>query len=79
MYRYFKGAINSDYILEWQSRGLSDGSIKSTSAPHNFLNPWISYLGTNPRVIFSEGYLDQDKNYIYSWKNRKHLHCLGDK
>ena len=39
MYRYFKGDINSDYILEWQSRGLSDGSIKSTSAPHNFLNP----------------------------------------
>ena len=35
MYRYFKGI----YILEWQSRGLSDGSIKSTSAPHNFLNP----------------------------------------
>ena len=39
MYRCFERAINSDYILEWQSRGLSDGSIKSTSAPHNFLNP----------------------------------------
>ena len=29
MYRYFKRVVNSDYILEWKSKGLSDESIKS--------------------------------------------------
>ena len=39
MYRYIKRVINSDYILRQKSKGLSDESIKSPSAPHNFLNP----------------------------------------
>ena len=38
MYRYFKRVVNSDYILEWKSKVLPDESIKSPSAPPNFLN-----------------------------------------
>ena len=37
MCRYFKRVGNSDYILEWKSKGLSEESIKSPSAPHNYL------------------------------------------
>ena len=50
MYRYFKRVDISGYIFQWKSKGLSDESIKSPSAPHNFLNPSINYLGTKKRV-----------------------------
>ena len=61
MYRYIKRVINSDYILRQKSKGLSDESIKSPSAPHNFLNPSWNYLGAKTRVRFSESCLKQDK------------------
>ena len=53
MYKYFKRVIKSDDILEWISKGMSDESIKSPSAPHNFLNPSLNYLGNKTRVWFS--------------------------
>ena len=46
MYRYFKRVVNSDCILEQKSKGLCDESIKSPSAPHNFLNPSLNCFGT---------------------------------
>ena len=61
MYRYFKRVVNSDFILEWKSKGLSDESIKSPSAPHNFLNLSLNYLGTKLRVRFNGSCLKQDK------------------
>ena len=61
MYRYFKRVINSDYIFKWISKGLSDQSIKSLSASHNFLNPSSNYLGTKTRVRFSGSCSKQDK------------------
>ena len=61
IYRYFKRIVNSDYILEWISKGLSDESIKSPSAPHIFLNPSLNYLGTKTRVRFSGRSLKKDK------------------
>ena len=39
MYRSFERIVNSDYVLEWKSKGLSDESTKSPSAPNNFLYP----------------------------------------
>ena len=53
MYRYFKRVVNSDYILEWKSKGLSDESIKSPSTPQSFFNPLLNYSGTKIRVRFS--------------------------
>ena len=47
--RYFRIG-NSDYILSWKSKGLSAGSITPPSAPNNFLNPSLNYLGTKIRV-----------------------------
>ena len=56
--RYFKIG-NSDYVLSWKSKGLYDESITPPSAPNNFLNPSLNYLGTKIRVRVS--CLKQDK------------------
>ena len=61
MYKYFKRFVNSDYILEWMSKGLSYESIKSPSTPNNFLNPKLSYYGNKMDVIFSRSCLKQVK------------------
>ena len=61
MQRYFKRFDNSDYVLEWKSKGLVDENVKSPSAPHNFLNPSLNYLGTKTRVRFSGSCLKQNK------------------
>ena len=60
IYRYFKTS-NSDYVLSWTSKGLSNESITPPSAPNNFLSPSLNYLGTKIRVRFSGSCLKQDK------------------
>ena len=60
IYRYFKTS-NSDYVLSWTSKGLSNESITPPSAPNNFLSPSLNYLGTKIRVKFSGSCLKQDK------------------
>ena len=57
MYRYFK---QIDYISSWKSKGLTDKNITAPSAPNNFLNPSLEYLGTKPRVRFSGSCLKQN-------------------
>ena len=61
MYRYFKLVVNSDYVIEFKSKGMSDESIKSPFSPHNFSDPSLNYLGTKTRVRFSGNHLKQDK------------------
>ena len=61
MYRFFKRVVNSDYILEWKSKGLSNESIKSPSVPHSFLNLLLKYLVAKTRVRFSGSCLKQYK------------------
>ena len=61
MYRHFNKVVNSDYTLEWKSKGLSNESTKSPSAPYNFLNPSLNYLDCKARVRFSGSCLKQDK------------------
>ena len=39
MYRYFKVVANAKYISEWNSKGLSDDSIKLPSTSDNNLAP----------------------------------------
>ena len=57
MRKYFK--LNSvasvtDYFLSWQSKGLSNESIKSPATCNNSLNPRLSYYGTKVRVQFQK-------------------------
>ena len=61
MYMFFQRVVNSNYILEWKSKGLSDKSIESPSALNNFLNSKLSYYGNKMGVIFSGSCLKQDK------------------
>ena len=53
MRKYFK--LNSvvgvtDYVLSWQSQGLSNESIKPSTTSDNSLNPRLSYYDTKVRV-----------------------------
>ena len=55
--KYFK--LNSvagaaDYVLTWQSKGLSDESIKPPTTSDNSLNPELNYYGTKTRVNLLE-------------------------
>ena len=61
MYKYLKTSDNSDYILSWTSKGLSNESIKPPSAPNYFLNPTLNYLGLKIRIKFSGSCLKQGK------------------
>ena len=68
MYTYFKRVVNSDYILLWKSKLLSDQNITPSSAPHNFLNPLLNYLGTKARVRFNGSCLKLDKLHTLTEK-----------
>ena len=53
MRKYFE--LNSvvgvtHYALSWQSKGLSNESIKPPTASNNSLNPRLSYYSTKVRV-----------------------------
>ena len=55
MGKYFK--LNSvagaaDYVLSWQSKGLSNESIKPPTTSNYSLNPRLNYYGTKTRVQF---------------------------
>ena len=87
IYRYFKTS-NSDYILSWTSKGLSNESITPPSAPNNFLTPSLNYLVTKIRVKFSGTCLKQDKitythgkivnNYLVYKINKKDDTVISD-
>ena len=53
LFKYFK--VNSiinviDYVLSWQSKGLSSESIKAISTSDNTLTPTLTYYGTKIKV-----------------------------
>ena len=53
MRKYFKlnSAINFiDHVLSWQSKGISNESIKPPTTSDNSLNQKLSYYGTKTRV-----------------------------
>ena len=76
MYRYFKRIANTNYVSSWKSKGLSGKSIKTPTTSDNRLTLELSYCGTKTRVKFTGSCLKQPKNFIYSCKSTKHLHCL---
>ena len=39
-----------DRVLSWQSKGISDESIKPPTTSNNSLNSKLSYYGTKTRV-----------------------------
>ena len=59
MYKYFK-QINNDYISSWKSKALSNENIIPPSAPNNFFNPSLEYLGVKLKVRFGGSCLKQN-------------------
>ena len=56
--KYFK-IINKKYISSWQSKGLSDETIKPPAISDNSLSPLIDHLGNKIRVKFTGSCLKQ--------------------
>ena len=48
-------------MLSWQSKGLSNETIKPPTTSDNSLNPKLSYYGTKIRVQFSGSRLKPSK------------------
>ena len=70
MGKYFK--LNSvagaaDYVLSWQSKGISNESIKPPATTNNSLTPELNYYGTKTRVKFTRSCLKQS-DHIYTHK-----------
>ena len=63
MNKYFKKTGNTEIISSWESKGLSNESIKIPSTPNTiiYVDPRLSYLGTTVKVKFDGSCLKQDK------------------
>ena len=64
MRKYFK--LNTvvgvaDHVLSWQSKGLSNKSIKPPTTYNYDLNPRLTYYGTKIRLQFTGSCLKQPK------------------
>ena len=69
MGKYFKlnsvvGAI--DRVLSWQSKGISNESIKPPAASNNTLNPRLSYNDTKIKSAIYRKLFKTTKTYLYS-------------
>ena len=49
-------------VLSWQSRGISNESIKPSTTSNNSLNPRLSYYGIKVRVQFTKSCLKQSRH-----------------
>ena len=45
IYRYFKVIADTKYISSWQSKGISDETVKPYATSDNSLTPLIDYHG----------------------------------
>ena len=78
MRKYFKlkSVVSvTDYVLSWQSKGLSNESIKPPTASNNSLNPRLSYYGTKVRVQFTKSCLKQP-NHIFTHKKVVNIYIV---
>ena len=60
--RYFKIITNAKYISLWQSKRLSDDTIKPPTVSDYKLNPKLNYFGTKTRLEFRGICLKQHKS-----------------
>ena len=61
MNQYFEIITDKKYISSWQSKGLSDETIKPPATSDNSLTPLIDYYGAETRVKFTGSCLKQPK------------------
>ena len=58
----------ADYVLSWQSKGLSNNSIRPPTTSDSSLNPELNYYGTKTRVRFTKSCLKKS-SHILTHKN----------
>ena len=78
MRKYFKSnsVVNTaDYVLSWQSKRLSNESIRPPTSSDNSLNPKLNYYGTKTKVKFTKSCLKQS-NHIYSHKKVVNIYIV---
>ena len=78
MGKYFK--LNSivytaDYVLSWQSKGISNESIKPPTTTNNSLTPELNYYGTKTRAKFTRSCLKQS-DHIYTHKKVVNIYIV---
>ena len=78
MGKYFK--LNSvvgviDRVLSWQSKGISNESIKPPTTSDNSLNPKLSYYGTKTRLQFTGSCLKQP-NFTFTHKKIVNIYIV---
>ena len=74
--KYFKVIASTNYGSSWQSKGLSDETIKPPATSDKSLNPKVSYDGAKARLEFRGSCLKQDKSTFNHGKKGKYLNCL---
>ena len=78
MRKYFKlnlvaGVI--DHVVSWQSKGLSNESIKSPPISDNDINPRLNYYGVKIKVHFTKSCLKQPK-FMFTHKNIVNIYIV---
>ena len=78
MRNYFK--LNSvvdtvDYVLSWQSKGLSNQSIKPPTKTNSSLTPELNYYGTKTKIKFIGSCLKQS-NHIFTHKKVVNIYIV---
>ena len=73
--RYFKKLANSDHILVWKSKGLSDKTIKPCSTSNNNFVPALNNINIKTRVKSDKICLMQDK-VTFTQKKRVNIHVV---
>ena len=74
--KYFKIIANSKLISSWQSKGLSDETIKPLATSDNSLTPLIDYYGSKVRVKFNKGYLKQPNKPTYHHGRKVNIYIV---
>ena len=62
LHKYFKAIASTNYVSSWQSKGLSDETIKPPATSDNSLNPKVNYYSAKARLEFRGSCLKQDKS-----------------
>ena len=78
MRKYFKSnsvAGVVDHVLSWQSKGLSNESIKPPTTTNNSLTPELNYYGTKTKIKFTGSCLKQS-NHIFTHKKVVNIYIV---
>ena len=64
-----------DHVLSWQSKGMSNESIKPPTTSNNSLNPRLIYYGSKIRVQFTRSCLKQ-ANFAFTHKKVVNIYIV---